>query len=75
MKYTELKQILDNRECYLKEIFFTRRTVYEIVNNCDIRICNITYAQSTKIHNSYSLKLFKENYSGFTKRWYKINKN
>jgi hypothetical protein len=72
MTQKEIKKLIENKECYLKEIFFTRRQVYEIVNNCDIRICTITYRQSMNIRENYKTILYKENYNGFTKRWYKI---
>lgn len=75
MTKQEIDELINSRDCYLKETFFTRRTVYEITNASNVRICNVTTIQAKNISNKYLTVLFKEDYSGFTKRWYKIKPN
>lgn len=73
MTFEEITNRIISENLFIKETFYTKRTIYEAVTNKDVRVFNITYAQYKKILKTYSASIVKEDYSGFTKRYYKIN--
>lgn len=72
MVFEEIIKRIKDENLLIKECFFTKRVVYEAVNNSGVRIFNLTHNQYKKILKTYLTSVIKEDYSGFTKRFYKI---
>jgi hypothetical protein len=72
MEFKELIQRIEKENLLIKESFFTKRTVYEAVNIYGVRIFNLTNNQYKKILKTYLTSCVKEDYNGFTKRFYKV---
>ena len=73
MVFEEIIKRIKDENLFIKECFLTKRVIYEVVNNSGVRIFNLTHNQYKKILKTYLTFVVKEDYSGFTKRFYKVN--
>jgi len=72
MEFKEIIERIEKENLLIKESFFTKRVVYEAVNYSGVRIFNLTHNQYKKIIKTFLTSVYKEDYSGFTKRFYKV---
>jgi hypothetical protein len=72
MGFEEIIKRIKEENLLIKEVFYTKRVIYEAVNYSGVRIFNLTHNQYKKILKTYLTSVIKEDYSGFVKRFYKI---
>ena len=72
MEFKEIIQRIEKENLLIKESFFTKRVVYEAVTYYGVSVFNLTHNQYKKICNSFTICAYKEDYNGFTKRFYKV---
>ncbi len=74
MTYKEVEEKIRYNGLFIKEVHYIRRISFELLNEKEIRICDLTKKQFDKISKEYGLLVHKETFGGITIRIYKINK-
>lgn len=72
MTHLEIIQRIEKENLFIKEIFYTKKTIYECVCFDLVMRFKITNSQFKNILKKHNAKVVKEDYNGFTKRYYKI---
>lgn len=72
MTFDEIIKRIEKENLLIKETFYSKRTIYECFTENNVRVFNLTYLQYRKILKLYNTKVFKEEYGGFVKRYFKV---
>ena len=72
MQFKEIIERIKKENLLIKETFYTQKTLYEVVNKDLVMVFKITNSQYKNISKKFNIIIEKENYNGFTKRYYKV---
>jgi hypothetical protein len=72
MKFKETIERIQKENLLIKEIFYTKGVVYECVNKDLVKVFTISKHQYNNISKVFNTIVQKEDYNGFTKRYYKV---
>ena len=74
MTYKEVKEKIRYNGLFIKEVHYIKSISFELLNEKEVRLCNLTQKQFDKVSKEYGLVVHKTTFSGITIRIYKINK-
>ncbi len=73
MTYKEVKEKIRHNGLFIKEVHYTRRIEFELLNDKEIKLCNLTQKQFNEVSKEYGLVIHKTTYGGITIRIYKVS--